>query len=646
MNVMRFLRAFLLLWCSCSVGAWHAVAQTSANTPSQTLPEVNVWLMTQERQPGDTGAYTLRLAVQIPAHHHGYLDTGDEGFFIPLTFAFPSLEEQGAQVVMLSHPVGERDEIVHATVLRGSGEFTFRVKTTRMPSPSVGALPLTFRYQICNDVTKLCYPPQELTVSLHSPIVESARNTIPGTTVRQPSTSLTLNEHITVLFKTHMDNFLLTFGLVCIAGILASATPCVYPMLPITAAIFTARGAGSWRRSWLHAVIFFLGLIGFYTLLGWLAATTGTALSAIMTNAWVHFGFAGFFAYLGLSMLGLYELQLFAPLMAKLDTFVSRVGGFSGTFCMGAATGLIVSPCVGPITGAILLDITGQVARANTIVGSATYDPLLRGVMLMTSFGLGLGIPFLLIGLLSSRLPSAGTWLTKTKYILALPTLYFAYTYYIKGTEIAAVPLNVAHSILAGLIALGAALLLGIFYPSQHMFVKRAGSLVLFILGALLLYNGLVWSGGLMSLGSYRMAQACAASAPLSVEVHENLQWWRDFSLAQQRARTERKPVFVDFYATWCANCQAFQHLTVSDAQLNAALHEAILVKICDTDTVFRALQQDAHYPELRGVGGQPLLPLFAIYSPEGVLVWKGQDYQATQTIAAQLDHAKRITTP
>src|SRR5207248_1064479 len=208
----------------------------------------------------------------------------------------------------------------------------------------------------------------------------------------------------------------------------------------VTAEIFTARIEGSWRRSWLHAIIYFLGIICFYTLVGLLAATTGTALSAIMTNAWVHLGFAGLFAYLGLGMLGLYELQWFSSFMAKLDTFVNRLGGFSGTFCMGATTGLVVSPCVGPITGAILLDITGQIARADTLSSSAAASVLLRGVILMTSFGLGLGFPFLIIGLLSSKLPQAGNWLTKTKYFLALPTLYFAYTYYVKGMEIAAMP--------------------------------------------------------------------------------------------------------------------------------------------------------------------------------------------------------------
>jgi thiol:disulfide interchange protein DsbD len=304
---------------------------------------------------------------------------------------------------------------------------------------------------------------------------------------------------------------------------------------------------------------------------------------------------------------------------------------------MGATTGLVVSPCIGPITGAILLDVTGQVAGADTMPGSAATGVLLRGIILMTSFGLGLGFPFLLVGLLSSKLPQAGSWLTKTKYLLALPTLYFAYTYYAKGMEIAAMPLNVAHTILIGIVALGAAAFLGILHRPQSLRMQRASSIILFLIGLYFMYTSFepLW----------RVPDTSTASQS-SVEMAENLQWWRDFSIAQQRARAEQKPIFVDFYAIWCANCKAFQRLTMSDAQLNAALQEVILVKIYDTDVGFPTLQRDPHYPELRGVGGQPLLPLFAIYSAQGVLVWKGQDYQAVQTIVAQLERAKRVVTP
>jgi thiol:disulfide interchange protein DsbD len=176
--------------------------------------------------------------------------------------------------------------------------------------------------------------------------------------------------------------------------------------------------------------------------------------------------------------------------------------------------------------------------------------------------------------------------------------------------------------------------------------VQRASSLALLIIGIFFLYHGLIRPGILTPQALHSIAQTCIASAASPIEVHENLHWWRDFPLAQQCARAEQRPIFVDFYATWCANCKAFQHLTLSDAQFNGALQKAILVKIYDTDTVFQTMKQDARYPELRGVGGQPLLPLFAIYSHEGVLVWKGQDYQAIQTMVAQLEHAKRIAAP
>src|SRR5919201_1009968 len=89
---MCFVRAFLLLWLSWNLALLSpAVAQRSLNGQSQALPEVKVALVARDRQPGNTGIHPLRIAVQIPPNHHGYLDTGDEGFFIPLSFTFPSL---------------------------------------------------------------------------------------------------------------------------------------------------------------------------------------------------------------------------------------------------------------------------------------------------------------------------------------------------------------------------------------------------------------------------------------------------------------------------------------------------------------------------------------------------------------------------
>lgn len=621
----------LRLWCltGCLLFPLLAMAQLPAPGSMVALPEVQAWLLAHEREtPSSADIWLLRVAVLIPPDHHGYLDAGDDGLYLPLVLTFPGLEARGVQVTLLAQPPGEREEAVHATVLRGAGAFTFRLHTPPAVTPPLETFPLHLRSQICNDRTKLCYPPQERLLLLQPVAAPGAP--LPGASVPPPPT--TLNERLTTLFGRQTTNLPLAFALIFAAGLLALVTPCVYPMLPITAAIFAARGAGSQQRQRGHALIYFLGIMCFYTALGAMAAFTGTALSAAMTYPWLHVAFAGLFAALGLSMLGLYELTFLTTVMTKVNLATSHLGGFSGTFCMGATTGLIVSPCVGPITGTILLDITGQAAQTQALTGATSTTALLRGITLMTGFGLGLGLPFLLIGLLSSRLPASGTWLTKTKYLLALPTLYFAYTYYMKGMEIAAFSVPVAHTILAALLVCGPTVWLAIRWPLAQPRTRYASSAVLLVLALGLAYSA--WRTPAPSPGV------------AGVEIYANLHWGRDWSAAQARARAERKPLFVDFYATWCANCKAFQQLTASDQQLNSALQEAVLVKIYDTDPIFRTLQQEPHYPELRGVGGQPLLPLFAIYAPQGRLVWKGQDYQAAQTMIAQLDQVKRAAIP
>ena len=330
---------------------------------------------------------------------------------------------------------------------------------------------------------------------------------------------------------------------------------------------------------------------------------------------------------------------------------------------MGTTAGLVISPCVGPIAGAILLGITGQSAGTQLAGQLDSVGTAVRGISLMAGFGMGLGIPFLVVGMVSNKLPQSGPWLTKVKFLLGIPILYFAYVYYLKGMETAFVPANIAHAILVGVLAIAAAVFLGLFqswegYQSSGQLVRRALAILLLVVGVHFVYNGLGQSGILIpvpetgqqlaNMAQGRMAEGGGVVEGTAdpVEYSGNLRWLRDFDLAQKSARAEGKPLFVDFYATWCANCKAFQRLAVRNEQLNNALQEAVLVKIYDTDQDFKTFQGDQNYPELGGVGGQPFLPLFAIYSDQGDFHWKGQNYRAVSTMVSQLQAARRAVVP
>ena len=108
-----------------------------------------------------TEEMSFRIAVEVPAGHHGYLDKGDDGFLIPFSFSYPGLEETGVVVEMTSAPPGVRDDRIRAQVLRGRADFAFRL----VPAPRSGAgATARLRYQICSDVTGICYPPRVLSI--------------------------------------------------------------------------------------------------------------------------------------------------------------------------------------------------------------------------------------------------------------------------------------------------------------------------------------------------------------------------------------------------------------------------------------------------------------------------------------------------
>src|SRR3569833_1218060 len=131
------------------------------------------------------------------------------------------------------------------------------------------------------------------------------------------------------------------------AGPLTPPTPCVYPMIPITLAIFGARGKDVPRKRAISLAASYVGgMCTMYAALGVTFAMIGKAGS---------FGtqLASPFSVLAASMFGAFELNLPAAWQAKLNQIGGK--GFGGAFAMGLVGGLIAAPCTGPFLASLLL---------------------------------------------------------------------------------------------------------------------------------------------------------------------------------------------------------------------------------------------------------------------------------------------------
>ena len=138
---------------------------------------------------------------------------------------------------------------------------------------------------------------------------------------------------------------------------------------------------------------------------------------------------------------------------------------------------------------------------------------------------------------------------------------------------------------------------------------------------------------------------ASAEGAVVNVPVAEHnttdaggIIWLHSLAEAQKQARASGKPIFIDFYASWCANCLAFAEETVNDGALNKALREqSVPLKMVDQTPEFEIFKQSPEHRQLK-IG----LPYFAILDSHGVLQWSGTDYQTTQTMINVLERLNR----
>ncbi|WP_257310658.1 protein-disulfide reductase DsbD family protein [Geothrix fuzhouensis] len=398
--------------------------------------------------------------------------------------------------------------------------------------------------------------------------------------------------------STH-DGLIWSLLVVFLAGMGASLTPCVYPMIPITMAIVGAKGGGKARGFALSAVLV-LGMAVTYTTLGVLAAKSGAAFGAFAQKPAFLIPVSLLFAAFALSLFGAFEIALPQGLAQKLQGDGTRKG-FGGAFLMGLVLGPLSAPCVGPVIGAVL-------------VGIAQRGDVFMGGLQLFVFALGMGVLFLAVGTFSAALPKSGDWLTRFKQGMGLVVLGFA------AWNVRLVVPDWANFAMWTVVMLAGAAVFGAFEAGEGLVGQlRKGFALLMLALALLL--------GVRTVETYLKVELLPKGGAAAV-ADEHAGWMeQDLEGALVKAKAEHKVVLVDIYADWCAQCKELDERTWPDAALKQWIAQnAIPIRI-DTDATRKDLAgklQIRSYPTvlLLDAEGRELRRILGFQKPETMKTW------------------------
>ncbi len=165
-------------------------------------------------------------------------------------------------------------------------------------------------------------------------------------------------------------------------GIITFISPCLLPMLPIYLGYFAGGGERTTRKTLTGALGFVLGFTVVFVAMGALAGTLGGLLIRYRTAVDIVSGLVVIF--FGLHFLGVFKLQLFR---GAGRTMQRKDMGFFSAMVFGVVFSVGWTPCVGAFLGSALMLASQQ-------------GHVVEGMVMLLSYSLGLGIPFVLSAVL------------------------------------------------------------------------------------------------------------------------------------------------------------------------------------------------------------------------------------------------------
>ncbi len=169
------------------------------------------------------------------------------------------------------------------------------------------------------------------------------------------------------------------------AGILSFLSPCILPLIPaylsyITgASVENVREGVNYKKNLLLSVVFVLGFTVVFTALG--ASATWLGKTLLMKQDAVRISGAALVILFGLHLTGILKIkQLYGQKKISAGKITS---GYAGAFIIGMVFAFGWTPCVGPVLASILIMASAE-------------ESVARGIFLLFSYSLGIGVPFIL----------------------------------------------------------------------------------------------------------------------------------------------------------------------------------------------------------------------------------------------------------
>ena len=558
-------------------------------------------------RPGEVAHVLIKASMDDEWHIYALENAGEGPVASRIKISGDIVDEQG--FVEHREPTEKFDEGFGVKTRFFKGTTDFRVPIRIKEDASIGETNLFvyMLYQVCNE--SLCYPPAEVNINASiiiedGPVREEFSEFVPKRTVSS-SSEINLDDAIAAGFWSFV---LLSISM----GFLALLTPCVFPMIPITVSFFTHQGELEDQKPLNQAIVYTLGIVATFSILGMILAVTlgATGANQLAANPWVNLFIGSLFVYFALSLFGAYEIQL-PQSLRQLSLDQEKRGGYIGTLFMAVTFTLTSFTCTVQFVGLLLVAASqGQ-----------WFWPLLGMIVFSTAFA----APFFFLALFPqylAKMPKSGGWLNSVKVVMGFLELAAAFKFFSNTDLVWGWGFFTFNSVLAiwtmimfftGLYLLGK-IQLPHDSKIESLGVARMMLSLFFLTFSLYMGTGLFGRPIHGMIYSYLPPKLEKEFSAVDKDNNtEKLIWFSNLEKAFTEAKLVEKPIFLDFTGYTCTNCRWMETNIFTLKDVEDRFNELILVHLY-TDGGENHKEYQQYEIERFGTAA---LPYYVILSPQ-----------------------------